>query len=525
MDILAEEDFLRYFLNQGRGADILQKSVLMEIQPERTKETIQQLESNSYPSEEELFKLPKVKHENTSNVAIIKNEWGYEAATMDDCIGCGKETKSHLLPKGHVMCHTCWEEGRASDFIEESITERMQEVNSQVRDEDIEKELYKNLAEVNMDLGYIQETEDIYETLLEKYPEPTFFTRYGEILHTLGNAEQEEELYNKMIAKWPYHATGYQKLATLLREKGKYEAAIYNLTRALDIQVNNNLAYPEDGSLHQLEENIAALTACVEKTYPKVRPKKEEKSLKEEGLLPEEEEFLKEEVKEKTPIKELQEKLLAIKTMRRKLRMDERLEELRLEEIIDSLKEKNFLATLETMVKQHPPNVVITHLESILQELEEGKLDYILLELLTRLDTDRVIPLQYYFMDATRFSEMDQILFNALADRGDVTYNFLKAELRAGRVPKEKIGYVWDILREESEEEAVNAFLEYIEEKDIKPYDLNRPYWDYLLEVLLPEGSFEGVSRIYEKLMKKVKWHDAAHNYVEQCFNRWKQSR
>lgn len=522
--LLPEEDFLNYFLNQGKGIDVIQTSDLMEKTPKKAEKTIEKLENELFPTKEELLRLPNVEYEDKDISSILEGVWGYEATVMDSCEGCGKETKSHILPKGEVMCHSCWKDGKGRERIDHFLSMERKGIRETIEVEEAPKKIYQQITELSIESGELKEAKILYDKILEKFPEDfSLLSGYGELLHKMGD-EKEQDIYERMIQIRPYDTTGYQKLGKFYVERGAYEDAIAHFTRALELSMDAKTAFPEEVSLDTIAENVQALTEVVKTHFPdKCLGEEPTKGIREKGLLNEEEQLFETEMKrEVESLEKLTEKLKEMETLRRKLKLDEKREEERLDEGVEALMERNLLHTLRQMVEQYPPEEVISQLDSVANKLEKEELEGYLIKLLSRLTIPRAIPVQYAFLDLERFGKWVEDLIHVLADHGEKAFKFLAIELQAGRVPLKTLPSVWNILTEINEQKALENLLLYIEKRKIKPTELTNFEWDFVLRDLV-RFSDENVGNVYEKLKEKVQWSKPAREVVEQYYNQWKQ--
>lgn len=522
--ILPDGDFLSYFLNQGKGVEIIKNSNLIESNPNKAKEIMKKIENGSYPTEKKLYQLPKIEIEQKNNPSILKEVWGYEATFMGDCVSCNKETKSHILPRGEVMCHTCWKEGKAEQIIEEDIKIEENNIREEIDDKEILKRLFIQLGEIKWEIQPLEEARTFYDTLLEKYPEKGVFIRYGELLHNAGETQYEEELYTRMTQIHPHDPTGYQQLGMLLNKKGAHEKAVPHLTRAINILVKKQDTFPGSNSWASISETVEALHEATCKTYPK-QGKKEEKvqDFLESGLLDAQKEIFKSETKGDTPIRKLIEKLLEMKSLKRKIRLDKAIERENWTQGGNRLQEANFLSTLEELVSQYTLEKVLKHLYQIFNKLKTDDLHPFLLELLSRVDNPRAIPIQTYFLDKSNDQQYHSLL-TALKKHEGTTRKFLKIELQNGRLPQNLLSSAWDLLREIDQETAINALSEYTKTQSIKPYLLKEYDWSYILDTL-SNTSNDLVKEIYEDLLDQVKWDDEAYSLVQSKYENWKSKR
>lgn len=519
--ILRPEDFLTYFLNQGRGGTLLKDSEIASILPEKTKEVIHKLENGNIPKKEEYYHLPTIKTEDKTTQDILKELWGFEATIMDDCISCGKETKSHMLPEGEVICHTCWEKGEANKIINQRIVEEKEAINTDWNSKRMKETILKEFIKVSRDLNQIEKNAGLFNTVIEKYPEKEIFTQYGEVLHDLGKQKKELELYKKMIETHPNEPQGYQKLGNLQKNEGNFNESITNLTLALDIFIKNKRTYPEHTSWETIKDSIGSLKQGMKELYPETfLEKKTSSTLQEKGLLQEEQSLFPIDVEQETSLGEFYDKLREIKLLKRRLHLSELLKENQFKEGIASLKDKQYLSTLENMIKQHPIEKVIQSLDKVQAELKEVEIDPFLVKLLTQVETERAIPVQYHFLTHYRKGEELQSLFTALSEKKETTKKFLGMELRAGRVPIEILSDVWDILKGINEGYAIESLIQYVEKRNIPPYELKKGGWEPLLETL-SETSHQKVEDLYKRLIEKVRGHEGARKLVQEHYEDW----
>lgn len=521
LESLRAEDFLTYFSNQGRGADLLKNSEIAKTLPEKTKEIVNKLDNENVPQKEEYYQLPTIQPEDKTTQDFLKEVWGFEATIMDDCISCGKETKSHMLPEGEVICHTCWEKGAANEIIKQRIEEERETVKRGWNSRKIKEGILKEFVNVSQHLNYIEPNEELFHAILDTYPEKKIFLQYGESLHELENLKKERELYKKMIEKHPYEPEGYQKLGQLQQKEGDLNEAIPLVAHALELSIKNKRTYPEHTPWKRIEEGIDSLRHVMEARYPETFiEQKTTSTLQEKWLLEEERALFPPAKKQESSLEKFQEKLRRIKSLKRKLQLGELLKENRLNEGIAALKDKNYLTTLENMISQHPIEEVLPSLEKIRGELEEAGIDPFLVQLLADVDTERVVPIQYYFLTYYRTGEELETLFTALSKRKDIAEKFLGLEFSAGRVPIEIISDVWEILKGINEEFAVQSLREYVEKRNIPPYELNKGGWEPLLEAL-SDTTHQKVEEIFKLLIEKVRGNEGAHKLVQEYHEDW----
>lgn len=526
--LLPNENLLKWFLNQGKGAEFLKNSAIMEKIPEQAASTIKKLENGTYPSKDSLFIRPKVERKSSDIAHGLQAVWKKDAKAMRACAACGKNTKSHLLPGNKVLCHKCWRQGKAIPYFNQAISKRRDEIEQKIDEKEMEIKLFQKIGEFYKNKQEVSKALTLYQQFLEKYPHNfSLLTTYASLFRAMGNKKREKAVYETMKKISPYNPETYKYLGSFYRRQEQYTKAISHFTHALQLTIDQREAFTNDIPIAEMKDTINNLTTLIEErvhSLPQGRPRKKD-SIIETGLLPEEKKLFPQENQPKKDIYKVSTKLLEIKKLEREYDLDKKLQKggKKWQTTIKKLSEQEnpYLPLLKQMVTTYPTKQVLNELDKVLKELEKTSyLDTYLLLLIAKLSTPQAIPIQYTFMDFDRFGDWADDLIKPLSNQGTLCLKFLSIELKEGRVPIKKLPVVWNIMTNIDEKKSLKPLLKYVSHP-IRPEKLQKEDWQYLLEDLTTISD-PSVGHIFETLQENLEWFKPAYNIVNNHYNDWK---
>lgn len=527
--LLPDENFLEWFLNQGKGAEFLKNSAIVERIPEQAASTIKKLENGTYPSKDSLFSFPQVERKPSDIAHGLQAVWKKEdAKAMRACAECGKNTQSHLLPGGKVLCHECFKQGKAIPYFNRAISKRRDWIEQDFDEREMEIKLFQEIGEYYKNKQEFSKVLTLCQRLLEKYPHnSSLLTTYASLFQAMGDEKREKEVYETMKETSPYCPETYKHLGSFYRRQGNYTKAISYFTHALRLTVDQREAFASEIPRDEIKDTIHNLTTLIEERVHSLPPREPRKkgSIMETGLLPEEKKLFPKEKQPKKAIHKLSAKLLEIKKLEREHELDKKIQEARgaWQTAIKKLsqQENPYLPVLKQMVTTYPTKQVLNELDRVLKELEKvSYLDTYLLLLIAKLSTPQAIPIQYTFMDFERFGDWADRLKKSLSNQGTLCLQFLSIELKERRVPMKNLPTVWKIMTNINEEKSLKSFLKYVSQP-IPPEVFQTEGWQDMLKELT-KISDPIVGQIFEELQENFAWFKPAYNLVNRYYNDWK---